>query len=166
MKTKTTFKALLASLGRTQYTNDEAVETVTPCAEQKIEFFTLGKYVLAKDLKAEAEKLGFELASPYALALYVQEMRDFADDKYIATQWEKDGQLYYAAFRRGGGGRGLRVGRDGSGGWSGSWWFAGVRKSSPLPSETETLASLSALSLRVKNLEDWASNVGYKMPKV
>ena len=52
----------------------------------------------------------------------------FADDHPNFTHWQDaDGKWCYAAFRRWGGERCVRVDRDG-GGWGDDWWVAGLRE--------------------------------------
>lgn len=127
-KTKVSFKELLNKTKRTQYVTDDVVAAVEPSDEQELEFISLGKYVSAADLESELRKLGYELAHPYALALYAKEHPDFADDKYIATQWkDKDGEFCFAAWRGWSGGRSVLVYRR-SYEWDDGWLFACLRK--------------------------------------
>lgn len=150
--TKLSFKDLLDQTKRKLYVTDDVVASVEPSDEQELEFISLGKYVSAADLESELAKQGYELAHPYALALYAKEHPDFADNKYIATQWkDKDGEFCCAAFFDWVGGRGVSVFRY-SDEWFDDWLFACLRKhpalghsvSSPLsfsPSEPITLNS-------------------------
>jgi hypothetical protein len=151
---KLSFKKLLDSTKRTQYTNEEVVDSVKPCEPQKIEFFTIGEYISDDNLEREYEKRGLIPANPYALTLFSKENETVMDDKkYVATHW-KDvaGKWCYAAFgRRGGGERGVSVYRYDDG-WFGSWWFAGVRKFLGTL-DTESLSeSLDTLKLEISEI--------------
>lgn len=137
--TKLSFQKLLDETKRAQYTDKDVVNSIEPCDEQEIEFFTLGKYVTCNELEIESEKLGFTLASPYALALYAKNQPEFADENWIATQWkDKDGKWCFATFDRDYGRRRVDVRRYGNE-WSDYWWFAGLRKST-LASDTQPSA--------------------------
>lgn len=126
-KSKISFKDLLEETGRKQYVTDDVVSEVEPSDAQEIQFFSLDKYVSANDLEGELAKQGYELAHPYALALYAKKYPDFADDTYIATQWkDKSGEFCFAAFNRWRDERSVDVSRRGD--WDDDWWFAGVRK--------------------------------------
>ncbi len=142
-----TFQKLLDETKRVQCTDKDVVDSIESSEEQNIEFFTLGNYVPASELDREAEKQGFILATPYALALYAKDHPELADEKSIATQWkDKNGKWCYIAFNRWyGDERDVSVDRRESD-WFGHWWFAGVRKSALKNSETQTSA-LSTLVL-------------------
>lgn len=151
MKTKTikkvSFQELLNEAQRVQYTNKEVVDNVEPHEPQEIEFFTLDKWVECQDLEVEAANLGFELAHPYALALYAKEHPDFADEQWTTTQWkDAKGKWCCAIFRRDDVEREVRVY------WNDDRWdrdcrFAGVRKSGTKPLDTSASETLSPLNL-------------------
>lgn len=94
---------------------------------ETVEFFTLGKYATAAEVDAEYAKRGLDPA-PLVLIVAHKNRPKLADEKeYTAVQWkDKDGKFCYAAFLRWGGGREVRVDRDG-GAWDAYWWFSGVR---------------------------------------
>lgn len=138
MKTKLSFQALLDKTKRTQYVDKDVVASVEPCEPQEIEFFTLGKYISDNELEVEVSKLGFELAHPYALALYAKEHPEFADEKSTGTHWQNaKGNWCFATFFRWIDERRVDVYRGDGDDWNDRWWFAGVRKSSPKPLETK-----------------------------
>lgn len=129
-KSKLTFKKLLDETKRTQYVDDDVVASVEPCDPQEIEIVKLNKYVSASDLEGELAKLGYELAHPYALALYSKEHDDVMLEKtYVATQWkDKEGEYCWASFYSfSGGDRGVSVHRR-SYEWHVAWGFACSRK--------------------------------------
>lgn len=127
-KSKLSFKNLLDETKRIQYVTDEVVAEVDPSDAQEIEFVKLDKYVSAADLESELAKLGYELAHPYAVALYAKEHPDFADGKAIATQWkDKQENFCCATFSRWHGFRRVDVDRS-SYEWYGGWIFACFRK--------------------------------------
>lgn len=133
--TKLSFKKLLDKTKRTQYVDSSVVEEVVPCDPEEIIFFTLGKYISEDELDTEYANRSLEPASPYTIALYDLDHQSEMDEKrYVATHWKDDkGKWCFAAFGRWRDGRRVRVDRDGLE-WGGSWWFAGVRKSSALDS--------------------------------
>lgn len=148
-KSKLSFKKLLDETKRTQYVMDEVVAEIEPSEAQEIEFVNIGEYVSASHLEEVLEKRGYELAHPYALALYAKEHPDFADGKSIATQWkDKQGEFCCAAFDVWSGHRLARVGR-GSGEWHGGWGFACSRKHPAL----ESSGSLDLGSQKNEELE-------------
>lgn len=148
-KSKFSFKKLLDETKRTQYVTDDVVAEVEPSDAQEIEFVNIGEYVSASLLEEVLEKRGYELAHPYALALYAKEHPGFADGKSIATQWkDKQGEFCCAAFCDWDGDRRVFVRRDSSG-WDGHWYFACLRKHPAL----ESLGSLDLGSQKNEELE-------------
>lgn len=148
-KSKLSFKKLLDETERTQYVMDEVVAEIEPSEAQEIEFVNIGEYVSASHLEEVLEKRGYELAHPYALALYAKEHPDFADGKSIATQWkDKQGNFCYATFGDWDGIRSVRVIRRSSE-WRDGWRVACLRKHPAL----ESSGSLDLGSQKNEELE-------------
>lgn len=163
-KTKLSFADLLKQTKRIQYTDDSVVATVEPHEAQELEFFFLGKYVTDSELEEAYVSRGLEAAHPYALALYSLEYEAEMDEKkYVATHWkDADDKWCYAAFGRWLGERYVDVGRD-DGEWDDDWWFAGVRKSSPLASDPSS--SSAPVSLDLSSAIKMVKDAGYKIIK-
>lgn len=120
----------LEATGRRLYVTDSVVAAMPKGEgeEATLHFFTLGRYVSDDDLEKEYELRGLKAADPYSLAAVNEADPTFADERPNSTHWkDADGNWCYAAFRRFDGERSVGVYRRGYG-WSGGWWFAGVRK--------------------------------------
>jgi len=128
-RTRTPQEALNAT-GRKQYTTDDVV-VVMPKGEgdeAEVHFFKLGRYVSDADLEKEYGLRGLKPADPFSLAAVNEADPNFADEHPNGTHWQDaNGKWCYMAFSRWGGGRSLDARRRVSG-WSGHWWFAGLRK--------------------------------------
>lgn len=165
MKTKTkikvTFQQLLDETNRTQYTNKSVKESIKPCEPQEIEFFTVGKYLTDTDLDAEFASRGLEAAHPYALALYSKEHPEFADNKWIGTHWkDAGGNWCFATFVGWRGERRVGVDRYDRR-WDDGWWFAGVRKSSKLETQSSTSDTLN-----FEKAVEMVKAAGYQIAKI
>ena len=123
-------KEALSATSRTQYVSDSVVKAMPNGTAEEVEvcFFKLGRYVSMTDLEKEYELRVLEAVDPYALAAINEADPLFADEKPNATQWkDAKGNWCYAIFYRGDDERNLNVSQN-ENDWSGSWWFAGVRK--------------------------------------
>lgn len=127
---KRTPKEALKATGRKLYVNDDVVEAMPrgEGTETEVHFFKVGKYLTDEELDKEYELRGLKPADPYSVAAVNEADPAFADEKPNGTHWkDKDGKWCFAAFNRWRGERRVGVDRDDDG-WSGHWWFAGVRK--------------------------------------
>ena len=121
-------KDMVKALSRSEYTISSVVKTI-PKGEGEgvtVEFFKLDRWMRDNDLALEYEKRGLT-PDPYAQAAVNEADPGFANEHPNGTHWkDEDGSWCYLAFSRGGGERVVHVGRRH--GWSGHWWFGGVRK--------------------------------------
>lgn len=124
---------VLDATGRRQYTDRKVVDSMPKGEgdEAEVVFFQVGRYVSNDDLQKEYDLRGLKPVDPYALASVNEADPAFADQKPNGSQWkDADGKWCFVTFGRWRGGeRDVSVDRFGSDdGWSGSWWFGGVRK--------------------------------------
>lgn len=125
----------LKATGRAQYTTSQVVDAM-PNGENTEEEIFLFKLDLSKrngwisdnDLAKEFDLRGLKPVDPFALAALNEADPAFADGKPNTTHWkDAQGNWCCAVFGRWSVERGVGVYRNG-GGWSGNYWFAGVRK--------------------------------------
>lgn len=120
----------LEATGLRLYTDGKVVKAMPKGSgeETDVYFFKVGRWISDADLDNEYEQRGHVPADPYTLAAVNEDDPAFADQYPNGTHWkDADDRWCFAAFCRWSGERGVNVGRRGSD-WSGSWWFAGVRK--------------------------------------
>lgn len=127
-----TSKQVLDATTRKQYVTDSVVAKMPGKGdgvdEVEVHFFKLDRFVSDDDLEKEYELRGLKPADPYSQAAVNEADPAFADDHPNGTHWkDADGKWCLATFDRWYDGRGVVVVRSG-GGWSGYWWFAGLRK--------------------------------------
>lgn len=119
--------------GRKFYGDNSVVASMPNGTEEEVEiiFFNPGRYLKDDDeARAEYNKHELDPVDPYALCDFNGEDPAFADTHPNATIW--DGNCY-AAFYDFFDGRRVDVNRDDYV-WHGDWWFAGVRKCTPISS--------------------------------
>lgn len=144
-KEKKTPQQMLDATKRTQYVDKDAVETMPQDeSEEKLEFFTLGKYISDDELEKEYASRGLIPAFPYDLLKADQDILD--EKKYAATHWkDANGKwCYLACYRWRGGERNVSVDRR-EYDWYDDWWFAGVRKIELSSSSAQDSQALSPL---------------------
>jgi hypothetical protein len=135
----------------TLYCDEDVLAHMPPATGEKVELFTIGKYVTRKELEAEYESRGLVPASPYDLAALHEKDEKLADKKgYTATIFDHNGPCF-AVFNRWGGVRLVSVDRNVND-CRDNWWFAGLRKSD-LSTKT-TKHSSGSLELRVQEIEE------------
>lgn len=134
MKTKQkSAQELLDETGYRQYVDKEVLKTIPRSSgDEKVEVFTVGRWITNAELLKEYESRGLTPASLDEMLL-VEKNYD-----YIGTIWGKN---CYFACRRLVDERSLDVySYDDE--WSDFWWFAGVKSS-----KTKTSSDLSTLTL-------------------
>ena len=122
----------IAATGRRQYVDDGVVQEMPNGTDSSVQvfFFNFGHHVMSDDdLEKEYASCGLIPCDPHALAKVNEDDPAFADEYPNATHWrDTDDKWCFATFRRLGGERSVGAGRNSDSDWSGSWWFAGVRK--------------------------------------
>ena len=126
----------IEATGRAQYTDRKVVDAMPKGEGDEVEvvFFKpdlsqRNGFISDDDLEKEFELRGLKPADPISVAAVNEADPAFADEKPHGTHWkDAKGNWCYAAFSRWSGKRGVSVDRHGAFDWSGSWWFAGVRK--------------------------------------
>lgn len=114
---------------RPQYTTERVVEEMPRVEWEEVEvcFFPI-KRTMTCDQFQEALALRGLVPDPYAQSVVNAEDPAFADKQPNGTQWKNGrGEYCYAAFRRWGGERRLRVDQR-SFDWNDGWWACGSRK--------------------------------------
>ena len=116
----------LDAIGCVQHINHEVVEDMPRGEGEEVDvhFFLVGHYKSDEDLEKECESRGLVPADPFSLAAVNEADLVFAREHPNCTHWKDKGDrwCYFAC-----GGDGVRIYRRVAS-WSGSWWFAGVRK--------------------------------------
>ena len=128
---------VLDATGRKQYTNRKVVDAMPRGEgdETEVVFFkpepweyTRPDFMSDDDFEKALGRRNLKSAPPDDVAAVNEADPAFADEKPHGTHWQdENGKWCYAAFHRWGDERNVSVNR-GDGGWSVSWWFAGVRK--------------------------------------
>lgn len=115
---------------RSEYLKDEVVYEMPRGTLEEVEvcFFPLKKFTSAVDVQKMLEDCGLE-PDPYALAAVNEEDPYFADSHPNGIQWYSNSYYYYLAFGGWNNRHSVYCHYD-EGGWSGDWWFGGVRKQS------------------------------------
>lgn len=124
-----TLQEMLKATGRKLYTNDNVVDTIPLGEGEEVDvyFFKLGCYAGAEDLEHEYELRGLK-PDPRAQAKVNEDDPAFADEYPNSCFWDREDEVSsWATFKPRDVERDPGVDR-GSDGWSGYWWFAGVRE--------------------------------------
>lgn len=119
----------LKTCNRKEFVHKDVLSTMPrgKAGAVEIVFVKFGRYIKADSLVEELRQQGLALADPFTLMAWNAVNREFADTHPNTTEWLDDaGKYCYATFDRWNGKRRVDVGRDVDG-WSGGWWFAGVR---------------------------------------
>lgn len=117
------------------YVTDSVVDEMPKANTEKTEvvFFKpdlsqRNGFISDDDLEKEFELRGLKPADPISVAAVNEADPAFADEKPHGTHWkDAKGNWCCATFYRRHDEREVRVNRYDNG-WSGLWWFAGVRK--------------------------------------
>ena len=125
----------IEATGRVQYTDRKVVDAMPKGEGDEVEvvFFkpdlsNRNGYISDDDLEKEFELRGLKPADPISVAAVNEADPAFADQTPHSTHWkDAKGNWCCAAFGRWDDRRMVDVYR-GDRGWSGCWWFAGVRK--------------------------------------
>lgn len=126
--TKTTLQDVYTG---TMYVNENVLETAPETSGELVFFNFEKKDATAQEVDDEYEKRGLAPAGAVHLGTWAEEHKD-DERKYFASQWkDKKGRFCYLAFHGWGGERYVGC-REYAFDWYGTWWFAGVRKSSAL----------------------------------
>jgi hypothetical protein len=115
--------------------NDQVLQSMPRGAGEEVSvfFFNVGCHIGDWDLMKEYDLRGLKPADPYSLAKVNEENPAFADTHNNATQWRRDNGVSwcFASFDTGKDGErfvGVRYAPEICSGWTGEWWFAGIRK--------------------------------------
>lgn len=152
-RTQSLQEALDATKRKKQYADKDILATAPTADGDKLEFFTLDKYVTDDELEKEYASRNLVPADIYSLVAYdLKNPKKMDKMKYVGTHWkDANGTWYYVAFCLWDGGvRDVGVFRRDRG-WNDYWWFSGLKSTSS--SNPQTSLTLEPLELRVQKLE-------------